>query len=161
FQPLFRDLMNGAIEGVLCRTTPPVILCKGNRKMKASCWLPLFLRLALFVIVPATCSASLDTRNEPQIIPQPREMDTRSETFHLSETTRIVVLSADQQEDRSAAQMLAQELKDVAGLQMQIATANLHASPSLILIGRLTDPAVKDLLQSRQPTNESIGDQGY
>ena len=128
--------------------------------MKVSLWLPVFLFFFVCLMLPATCSASFDLRNEPQIIPQPREMEKRSEPFHLLATTRIVVLSADL-EDRFAGQMLAQEIKDVAGLQMQTATANLHVSSPLILIGRLTDPAVKDILQSRQLTNEFIGDQGY
>src|SRR5882672_3462220 len=128
--------------------------------MRARVWLQICLSFPLLSVTSATCAQSFDAVREPQVIPQPREMKAGRGSFRLSGTTRIVVAS-DNREDLSAAQMLAQELKEVAGLQTPVTTEKIRSTSLQILLGRFTDPSVKALLQSRQLSTESVGDEGY
>ena len=128
--------------------------------MRPRFWLSLFLSFSVLTVTPAMRAGSLASAPEPQVIPQPRELEIKRESFRLSSTARIVLSSTDR-EDRSAAQMLAQELKEVAGLRTPIATEKIRTTSPQILLGRFTDTAVKALLQSRQLTTGSIGDEGY
>jgi len=128
--------------------------------MRARFWLRICLSLPLLPLTPAMCAGSLDPAREPQVIPQPREIETGCGPFRLSGITRMVVASNDR-EDRSAAQMFVQELKEVAGLQTPVTTEKIRSTSLQILLGRFTDPSVKALLQSRQLSTESVGDEGY
>jgi len=124
--------------------------------MKHRAWFEGLLCFTLLSIMSPICASAFGA-TEPQVIPQPRELETGQESFRLSVTTRIVISLVDR-EDRFAAQVLAQERKELAGLQTPVTTGTLDARSSRILLGRFTDPPVQAVLRSHRLTIESVGD---
>lgn len=76
-----------------------------------------------------------------QLIPQPRQLTTKPDTFKLSRSTRLVLADPRSADDRFAAEDFADDLKTTAGVVVK--TSNSRARKS-ILIGALETKAVQD-----------------
>lgn len=86
----------------------------------------------------------VDAQQQPapiQLIPQPRQLTTKPDTFKLSRSTRLVLADPRSADDRFAAEDFADDLKTTAGVVVK--TSNSRARKS-ILIGALQTKAVQD-----------------
>ncbi|MFZ0952165.1 MAG: beta-N-acetylhexosaminidase [Candidatus Sulfotelmatobacter sp.] len=103
--------------------------------------------------------------NEDQLklIPVPKEVRLQQGGFRVRPTTRILVEFGHQEEDRIAAETLAEEIQDQSGLKISITGSKEKAKEvrSAIVLARLQDRSVRDFLASKGLTADSIGDQGY
>jgi hexosaminidase len=119
----------------------------------------LFLSLALTF-------ASAETpqpRNSLKLIPQPKELQLHDGSFRVRATTRILVEFGHQDEDRIAAETLAEEIHDQSGLKVIMSgeKADAKQSRSAIILARLEDRKVREFLVSKGLKADPIGDQGY
>jgi hexosaminidase len=122
--------------------------------------LPVFLLSSIAAQTPAS-------DNSLKLIPQPKEVQLRSGSFHVKPTTRILIEFGHQDEDRIAAETLAEEIKDQAGMNLNITGARPESRTEArqeagsIVLARLQDANVRAFLESKGLKSESIGDQGY
>ena len=98
-----------------------------------------------------------------KLIPAPKEVRLQQGGFRVKPTTRILVEFGHQEEDRIAAETLAEEIQDQSGLKVSITGSREKAREvrSAIVLARLQDRSVRDFLASKGLTADSIGDQGY
>jgi hypothetical protein len=83
--------------------------------------------------------------------------------FLVRPTTRILVEFGHQEEDRIAAETLAEEIHDQSGLKLSITGSKEKARQvrSTIVLARLQDLSVRNFLAAKGLKADSIGDQGY
>jgi hypothetical protein len=97
---------------------------------------------------------------QPQLIPQPREVRVNAERFQVSSDVQIILLSR-VDEDRYAAESLQDELQTVTGQKVPIISSPASPGKAAILLGRLDQPAMRALLEARGINADGIGPQGY
>ncbi len=121
-----------------------------------------FLLLPLFLI-PLSSAETPNPADQLKLIPQPKEVQMHSGSFRVKPTTRILVEFGHQEEDRIAAETLAEEIRDQSGLKISITGEKSDAKrkPSTIVLARLQDHGIKEFLASKGLKADSIGDQGY
>ncbi|MFZ2011396.1 MAG: glycoside hydrolase family 20 zincin-like fold domain-containing protein, partial [Candidatus Sulfotelmatobacter sp.] len=126
------------------------------------------LSVVLLLLVPAMFAQTpaAKTRlnaDQLKLIPAPKEVHLQQGGFRVKPTTRILVEFGHQEEDRIAAETLAEEIQDQSGLKVSIAGSKEKAKEtrSAIVLARLQDRSVRDFLASKGLTADSIGDQGY
>jgi hexosaminidase len=107
-------------------------------------------------LLPSVLSAQ-----QPQLIPQPREMQTTLSSFALKADTEIVLPAATAVEDHFAAELLQEELKEATGHDLAIVASASSPGGAAIRLVRLTDPDVRREVVSRGFSLEGLGDQGY
>ena len=131
----------------------------------------LLLAPAMFAQAPAA-ETQLDpallnklqlNENQLNLIPVPKEVRLQQGGFRVKPTTRILVEFGHQEEDRIAAETLAEEIHDQSGLKVSITGSKEKTRQvrSAIVLARLQDRSVRDFLASKGLTADSIGDQGY
>jgi hexosaminidase len=99
---------------------------------------------------------------QPMLIPQPRELQTRTQSFQVKANLEIVLLTPVAHGDRIAAENVQKELKLVTGQEFPI--VGLPEPPQgvpAIVIGRFGQAAMRNLLSARHLNTEGIGGQGY
>ena len=98
------------------------------------------------------------------LLPEPKEVIVRMGEFRLSPKTKILVQLGHQEEDRIAAETLAEEVSDESGLKLNIAGTKVSskAIDGAIMLVRLQDVRVRKFLaaQGLQPGSVT-GRQGY
>ncbi len=142
-----------------------------------------FLPFALLLLIPATSAqapaaggqleevqvkdaqvrdAELKT-TQLNLIPEPKEVRLQQGGFRVRPTTRILVEFGHQEEDRIAAETLAEEIHDQSGLKLSITGSKEKARQvrSTIVLARLQDQSVRNFLAAKGLHADSIGDQGY
>jgi len=99
----------------------------------------------------------------PRLIPEPRELHIMQGHFRVRPSTPILVEFGHQEEDRIAADTLAEEILDRSGLQLAVTAVNAQSKPQerAIVLARLQDQKVRKFLESKGLKADSIGDQGY
>ncbi|MGA8216102.1 MAG: beta-N-acetylhexosaminidase [Candidatus Sulfotelmatobacter sp.] len=108
-----------------------------------------------------------DQPNQPidqlNLIPEPKEVNLQEGGFRVRPTTRILVEFGHQDEDRIAAETLAEEIHDQSGLKLSITGSKEKTRQvrSTIVLARLQDQSVRNFLASKGLKADSIGDQGY
>lgn len=113
--------------------------------------------LPLILMVPIGLSAQ-----QPELIPQPRELATKPEAFVLAENAQIVLAPGADDDDRFAAQVLAEEIQEDTGRNIPIVDYRKHSSKKPeILLGRLDQHAISNALEKEQVNLSGIGEQGY
>jgi hexosaminidase len=132
-----------------------------------------FLPFALLLSIPAMsaqAAAAEDQVAEAQVkeaplnlIPEPKEVRLQQGGFLVRPTTRILVEFGHQEEDRIAAETLAEEIHDQSGLKLSITGSKEKARQvrSTIVLARLQDLSVRNFLAAKGLKADSIGDQGY
>jgi hexosaminidase len=98
-----------------------------------------------------------------KLIPAPKELQIRAGSFRVSAGTRILVEFGHQEEDRIAAETLAEEIRDQSGLNVTIVGSREKGKQanSTIELARLQDTSVRAFLAARGLKSDLIGDQGY
>jgi hexosaminidase len=132
------------------------------------------LLLALLFLIPglsAQTPVSVQTpaaesqlqQDQLKLIPEPKEVHLQPAGFRVRPTTRILVEFGHQDEDRIAAETLAEEIHDQSGLKLSITDSKEKARQvrSTIALARLQDRSVRDFLVSKGLKADPIGDQGY
>jgi hexosaminidase len=101
--------------------------------------------------------------NQLKLIPEPKEVRLQQGGFRVRPTTRILVEFGHQEEDRIAAETLAEEIHDQSGLKLSITGSKEKAREvrSTIVLARLQDLSVRKFLAAKGLKADSIGDQGY
>jgi hexosaminidase len=118
---------------------------------------PAFTRLmvaAVLVFVPLLCYA-----REPQLIPQPRELKSKSQAFLITRGVRIVVISSSPA-DTFAAHALQEEIRTVSGQALRVVKAG-PSPTSAIVLGRFSDPEIQNMLETHHLQADGVGDEGY
>jgi hexosaminidase len=98
------------------------------------------------------------------LIPPPKEVQLREGVFHLRERTKILVQLGHQEEDRIAAETLAEEVQDQSGLRLDIigTKPSTRAEDGVIMLVRLQDARVRRFLARKGLRADAVvGDQGY
>ena len=96
--------------------------------------------------------------------PQPKEVQLRDGGFRVGPRTRIFVQLGHQDEDRIAAETLAEEVQDQSGLKLDILgmKAKGKAEEGAIVLARLQDYRVRRFLaQNGLKADSSVGTDGY
>jgi hexosaminidase len=129
--------------------------------MKKTCLFP-----AIFLLLGFATPFVRASEAEPQLklVPQPREVQLRQGGFHLGPRTRILVQLGHQQEDRIAAETLAEEVADQSGLRLNIVgtRAKTKAEDGAIMLVRLQDARVRRFLAQKGLRADSVvGEDGY
>ncbi len=116
---------------------------------------------ALAALVMLSAPGNLPAQ-EPELIPQPREMKTTSAPFEVNSSTQIILLSPVESEDRTAAASLQKEFKLSAGLKLPVdAAVEPPSGQAAILLGRIGQPAIDSALKADGINTMGIGEQGY
>ena len=127
-------------------------------------------RLAwLFPVVLACVSAlfAMDTADGHapiKLVPAPKEVKLLEGGFRVRSNTKIFVLLGHQEEDRIAAETLAEEVADRSGLQLDIVGMKPagKAEGGAIVLARLQDSRVRRFLAAKGLTaGDLVGEQGY
>src|SRR5271170_3897047 len=119
----------------------------------------LLLAPAMFAQAPAA-ETQLDpallnklqlNENQLNLIPEPKEVRLQQGGFRVRPTTRILVEFGHQEEDRIAAETLAEEIHDQAGLKISITgtKASVKREGRAIVLARLQDRPVREFLESK------------
>jgi hexosaminidase len=133
---------------------------------KLSCVLDVLCISICFVCLAGRGNAS-GADNPLKLIPVPKEVRIQPGSFHVRPTTRILVEFGHQEEDRIAAETLAEEIHDEVGLQLSIegekpdTRHEKREDHRNIVLARLQDRKVRDFLAAKGLNADSIGDQGY
>lgn len=124
------------------------------------------LRILVGALLCAPALMAIDATPESvlKLEPAPKEVQMRDGGFRVGPHTKIFVLLGHQSEDRIAAETLAEEVQDQAGLRLNIAgmKAAGKAGDGAIVLARLQDARVRRFL-SRNGLNadQAIGENGY
>jgi hexosaminidase len=133
--------------------------------MKKQVFLLSLVLLLLAPLIAAETPGPADRIEDDQLklIPEPKEVRLQEGGFRVRPTTRILVEFGHQDEDRIAAETLAEEIHDQSGLKLSITGSKEKARQvrSTIVLARLQDSAVRNFLASKGLNADSIGDQGY
>jgi hexosaminidase len=118
---------------------------------------------ALLLSLPAWSLESSDAARQLKLIPEPKEVQLHEGGFRVGSATKILVEFGHQDEDRIAAETLAEEITNQSGLQLDIVgvKATARAERSAIVLARLQDLRVRKFLAARGLRDDSIGQQGY
>jgi hexosaminidase len=131
------------------------------------------LPFAWLLLIPATSAQTPAAESQLKdaelkqaqlnLIPEPKEVRLQQGGFRVRPTTRILVEFGHQEEDRIAAETLAEEIHDQSGLKLSITGSKEKAKEvrSTIVLARLQDQSVRNFLASKGLEADSIGDQGY
>jgi hexosaminidase len=110
------------------------------------------------------CERSSDRIADFNLRPQPKEVTLHEGGFRLTQGTKILVLFGHQEEDRIAAETLAEEIADQSGLQLNIegVKASSKAEDGAIVLARLQDRRVRRFLSDKGlSADDSVGENGY
>ena len=105
------------------------------------------------------------SESEPlNLLPEPKEVKLHEGGFRLGPRTRILVQLGHQEEDRIAAETLAEEVADQSGLKLDIVgtKASSKAEGGAIMLARLEDTRVRRFLAAKGlSADAAVGERGY
>jgi hexosaminidase len=133
-------------------------------KKRSSVWLLPFISLLMILRISA---GTVDPQNQLKLMPSPKEIRIQSGSFRVRPSTQILIEFGHQDEDRIAAETLAEEISDQAGLSLNItgekpdSKQETKQQRSAIVLARLQDRRVRRFLASKGLKADPIGDQGY
>lgn len=98
-----------------------------------------------------------------KLVPAPKEIRMGKGLFAVGSATRIILEAAYTEQDRSAAESLAQEIVEQSGLRVAIEKAQeAPAADGVIVLARVGDPRTRQYLVSKGVNvEENLGGQGY
>lgn len=116
------------------------------------------------VCVPMLLGLDSPGRTRLKLEPAPKEVQLRDGGFQVGPRTKIFVQLGHQAEDRIAAETLAEEVEDQAGLKLNILgmKAAGKAEDGAIVLARLQDRRVRRFLaENGLNADEAVGQEGY
>jgi hexosaminidase len=123
-------------------------------------------RFSVLLLLLSSAALALDSAGGAplKLVPAPKEVNLRDGGFRVGPKTRIFVQLGHQSEDRIAAETLAEEVADQAGLKLDIVgmKAASKADGSAIVLARLQDSRVRRFLaRNGLKADDLVGEQGY
>ncbi|HLV86607.1 MAG TPA: glycoside hydrolase family 20 zincin-like fold domain-containing protein [Candidatus Sulfotelmatobacter sp.] len=125
-------------------------------------------RFLLLVTISSSAVWAIDSGTHAALnlvlVPSPREVQLREGGFRLGPHTRILVQLGHQQEDRIAAETLAEQIADQSGFKLDIVgtKASTKADRGAIMLMRLQDARVRHFLAEKGlQSDASLGKEGY
>ncbi len=107
-------------------------------------------------LLPASLAAQ-----EPQLIPQPRELITKQSPFRVTGATVIALAEPEQSADAFAAQSLEAEIRETSGQSVPIVALAAAGKGPAIILGRFGQPEMQNLLRQHGLSTTGVGEQGY
>ena len=98
---------------------------------------------------------------QPQLIPQPREVVPMPQSFLVTPNTQVILLTPVAPADRAAAASLEGELASITGQTYVETSVDPPQDRPAILLGRFDQPLVRRLLDSAGISLGEVGEQGY
>lgn len=134
--------------------------------MKNRLWLMVLGLWLCSALASASALAASDSNGLEllNLLPEPKEVQLHEGGFRVGPKTRILVQLGHQEEDRIAAETLAEEVADEAGLRLNIVgtKTTTRAEGGAIMLVRLQDARVRRFLaQKGLKADASVGEQGY
>jgi hexosaminidase len=117
---------------------------------------PIVEFVVLLLIIPSGVRAQ-----RTMLIPQPRELQTESASFHVTSDLQIVLLPGFAERDRWAAESLEGELEQVTQHKFSVSSPAEPPKGPAIILGSFTEETMARLIGERQILTSGIGDQGY
>lgn len=118
----------------------------------------LFLSVSALVVAQASLPP-----NSLKLLPAPKEVRTGSGEFEVTASSRIVIDATRADEDRGAAESLAQEILEQSGLKIPVEAAHVSAEgDGVIVLGRLSDTGLRSYLDAKDlKVEKDRWEQGY
>jgi hexosaminidase len=123
-----------------------------------------YLLAILLLLFAASMAQASEADQQLRLVPQPKEVQLHEGGFRVGPGTRIIVQLGHQSEDRIAAETLAEEISDEAGLKLDIVgmKAAGKAEGGTIMLARLQDSRVRRFLADKGLRADAlVGEQGY
>lgn len=119
------------------------------------------VHLTAGLLLLALVGPGVGRAQQPMLIPQPREMQVERGNFRITSNLEIVLLPAPAADDRATAENLAEELKAIANVDVAVVSSVPDAHTPAIVLGRLQQPSMTNLLNAVGVSGSGIGDQGF
>lgn len=119
---------------------------------------------SVLICAPALLGLDSVTHSRVKLEPAPKEVQMREGRFQVGPRTKIFVLRGHQAEDRIAAETLAEEVEDQAGLKLNILGMKPagKAEGGAIVLARLQDARVRRFLaRNGLKADDAVGQEGY
>lgn len=94
---------------------------------------------SLLLLLPSVLLATVASAQNLKLVPAPRQIQTNNGVFTITHRTRLVTNSKHSSEDRVAAETLAEEIEQAAGIKIKITTARSAPKSDVIYLGRVGD----------------------
>jgi hexosaminidase len=126
-----------------------------------------FVPLLVGLSVVSTAAFGMSNSGDPvapSLVPELKEVTMHDGGFRLRASTRILVQMGHQEEDRIAAETLAEEVADQSGLKLDIVGTKVSskAEGNVIMLVRLQDVRVRRFLARKGLTADAtVGEEGY
>jgi len=100
---------------------------------------------------------------ELKLVPEPKQIQRHESNFTINSKTRIVINTAHADEDRTAAETLAEEIESATGQKPKITTSKSMPRSGVIYLGRVADDKRlrSALEESNIAVDEKLNDEGY
>lgn len=112
---------------------------------------------AILSIIALELFPVLLSAQQPQLVPEPRELQATGQNFEVKPDTQIVLSPSNAAEDRFAAESLREELRLVTGYEYAIVSSPSAPRGPAIRLARFGDAS----FQGAQTSTADVGDQGY
>lgn len=104
---------------------------------------------------------SLIRAQKPQLIPEPRELQSTGQNFEVKPETQLVLPPTSASEDRFAAESLQKELRLASGGEYPIVASSAAEHRPAIRLARFGDSLATQALRAAGLSADGVGDQGY
>ena len=98
-----------------------------------------------------------------KLVPEPKQVQKQEGAFNITSKTRIVINAAHAEEDRTAAETIAEEIESASGLKIKITTARSAPKSNAIYLARAGDDRkLASLLEAAGVSiDDKLGEEGY
>ena len=119
--------------------------------------------LQIAIITFVICLGQRSFAQDLRLIPEPKQVEKRAGVFLITSKTRIVINAAHAQEDRFAAETLAEEIQRAAGATIKLETARTRPKSNVIYLVHAADDArlSAELAGSKLAIDDQLGEEGY
>ena len=97
------------------------------------------------------------------MVPEPKQVQKREGAFNITSKTRIVINTAHAEEDRTAAETIAEEIQSATGQKIKITTARSAPKSNAIYLARAGDDhKLASLLEAASSSiDDKLDEEGY
>src|SRR5205085_9863316 len=119
--------------------------------------------LWIFLAAIFLLSAAPAFAQDLKLIPEPKQVEPRAGAFSITPKTRIVINPAYAEEDRTAAETLAEEIERATGRKVAIVTSRSLPKVGVIYLARVGDDAKLGaaLAADKLAIDDKLNDEGY